>query len=348
MELFRATVMPDKKLYRKAGDALFHKTKSVRAFLISGLIICLVVGPLLTYISYINHFEDVFIVPTLGIIFIIYYFFAPSYMGKALFKSQSKKNLAKETTYSFTENEIRVSTVDSSSVYNYSAIEELYETDELICLYFNKQSAFIIPKDRIENPLCDVRMFLESRVGKKVNYVKKVSTGKSIAKTFAVLAASIVLTILSAGVADLVLEEPQTFSYKNYSITLDNHFYEDGDFANHSYTLFASDATMTVDDYSQKDIDYALDKENSSLEELAKSYCEGNRVKNVKKINHYTYDITFYDNVDGIDYYNIVSVQQIEDIYWVTQIYCEKILENDYKDKFEDWISSINFKGNEA
>lgn len=350
MELFKATVMPNKKLFRKAGDALFHKTKSIRTFLILGLIICLVLGPLLTYFLYINHFEDVIITPTLGIIFIVYYFFAPSYMGQSLFKSQSKKNLAKETVYSFTEDNIKAATIDSSSVYNYSAIEELYETDELICLYINKASALIIPKDKIENPLCDVRMFLESKVGKKFVYVKRHSTGKSIAKTFAVLAATIVLTVVSAAVADIALDKPQTFSYKNYSITLDKHFYEDqsANFGGHNYVLYASDITMYVDNYDQEDLDYVLDTEGAKLEDLAKSYCEESNVQDVKKVNHYTYDITFYDNYENVDYYNIVSVQQIEDSYWVTQIYCEKFSEEDYKDKFEDWISSITFKGNEA
>mgnify|MGYP003322632087 CR=1 FL=1 len=36
MELFKATVTPDKKLFRSAGDALVHKTKSLKAYLIIG------------------------------------------------------------------------------------------------------------------------------------------------------------------------------------------------------------------------------------------------------------------------------------------------------------------------
>ena len=41
MELFKATVVPNKKLFRKAADAFAHKTKSMNALLIVGLIICL-------------------------------------------------------------------------------------------------------------------------------------------------------------------------------------------------------------------------------------------------------------------------------------------------------------------
>lgn len=52
--------------------------------------------------------------------------------------------------------------------------------------------------------------------------------------------------------------------------------------------------------------------------------------------------------VGYISYYNLVCVQQIDDIYWVTQIYCEKYLEEDNADKFEGWISSIKHKTNAA
>lgn len=348
MELFKATVMPNKKIFRKAADAFAHKMKSMNTLLIVGLIICFVIGPVLTYLSNIRHINDFILVPTLGIILVAYYFLAPVYIGNSLFKSQSKKNLNKEVTYSFTENELKVSTIDSSAIYNYSAIEELYETDDLICLYLNKSAAFIIPKSTIENPCCDVRMFLESKVGKKFVYVKNKSTGKAVAKIFAVFVASLVASILSMTLADIKLDEPQTFSYEDYSITADKHLYEWEEKTNSSYSLTSSDVTLTVDEYTQENLDYAIEKENASLEELAKSYCEGNQVKNVNKSNPYTYNIAFYDSYEGTDYYNLVCVQQIDDIYWVTQIYCEKYLEEDYADKFEGWISSIKHKTNAA
>ena len=99
MELFKATVMPNKKIFRKAADAFAHKMKSMNALLIVGLIICFVIGPVLTYLSNIRHINDFILVPTLGIILIAYYFLAPVYIGNSLFKSQSKKNLNKEVTY---------------------------------------------------------------------------------------------------------------------------------------------------------------------------------------------------------------------------------------------------------
>lgn len=348
MELFRATVMPDKKLYRQAGDAFAHKMKMWKVFFIIGMIMCFGLAPVLTYFSIINHSNDFIIIPTLGYLSIIYYYYAPAYMGRALYKSQSKKNLTKEETYSFNENNFIITTIESSSTYNYSTIEELYETDDLICLYFNKASAFIIPKKDIVNPRCDVRMFLESKSGKKFTFIKKKSTGKAVAKTIAIILSSALLSLLALGTAESNLDKPKEFTFGDYSITADGHFYEDKSSTNNDYVLMSTYVSLSVDKYSQEDINYALGKDNPSLEEIAKSICEDGIIKSAKQNNHYTYTVTFYDNVDGFDYYNLIYVQQIDDIYWVTQLNCDKTLESDYSEKFEKWISSIRYKSNEA
>lgn len=347
MEFFRATVMPSKKLFRQAGDAFVHKNKSLKVLFIIGMVMCLVLAPVLTYISYTTHINKLYISPV-GIIFIAYYFFGPSYLGNALFKSQSKKNLNKETLYTFHENEFRLSTVDSNIVHNYSVIEELYETNDLICLYVNKSAAYIIPKDSITNPLCDVRAFLEAKVGKKFVFVKKKSTGAAIAKFIAVIIVSVVLSLFASGVSNVMMDKPQTFSYGEYSITLDKHFYESDEIEGVDYSLISSDATMTVNCYTQEEVDDSLGKENATLEDATKNYCEDSIIKNAKKVNHYTYNVEFYDTYDDVDYYNLVSVQQIDSEYWITHIYCEKYMEEEYAEKFEKWISSIQNKTNKA
>lgn len=348
MELFRATVMPDKKLYRQAGDAFAHKMKMWKVFFIIGIIMCFVLAPVLTYFSIVNHSNDFIIMPTLGYLSIFYYYYAPAYMGRSLYKSQSKKNLTKEVNYSFNENNFLITTIESSSTYNYSAIEELYETDDLICLYFNKASAFIIPKKDIVNPRCDVRMFLESKSGKKFTSIKKQSTGKAVAKTIVIILSSALLSFLALGLAESNLDEPKEFTFGDYSITADGHFYEDESSTNNDYVLTSDYVSLSVDKYSQADINSALEKANPSLEEIAKSICDGDIIKSAKQNNHYTYTVTFYDNVDGFDYYNLIYVQQIDDTYWITQLNCEKSLENDYAEKFEKWVSSIRYKSNEA
>lgn len=341
MELFKARVVPDKKLCRRAASAFVHKSKTMKAYLIVGLILSFAFGPILTYFAYINHYIDFIVVPTLGIIFLVVYFLAPVFAGKSIYRSQSKKNLTKEAVYSFTEENFRISTVDSSSIYEYSAIEELYETEDLICLFFNKASAFTIPKESIENPLCDVRMFLESKVGKKFIYVKNKSTGKAVGKSIGIVVASIAVAMVAWGIADFQLDEPQTFSYKSYSITADRHLTEWEDNQYNSYSLISSDITLTVDNYTQDDIDYELEKEKASLEDFTKYYCEDGQVKFAKKINHYTYNVSYYDSDDGFDYYNAVCIQQIDGEYWITHIYCDKELEESYSEKFDKWISSI-------
>ena len=348
MEFFRATVIPDKKLFRQAGDVFAHKIKLWKVFFIIGIIMCFVLAPVLTYFSIINHSNDFIIIPTLGYLSIIYYYYAPAYTGRALYKSQSKKNLTKEETYSFNENNFIITTIESSSTYNYSAIEELYETDDLICLYFNKASAFIIPKKNIVNPQCDVRMFLESKSGKKFTFIKKKSTGKAIAKTIAIILSSAFISLFALGTAESNLEKPKEFTFGDYSITADGHFYEDKSSTNNDYVLMSSYVSLSVDKYTQEDINYALGKDNPSLEEIAKSICENDIIKSAKQNNHYTYTVTFYDNADGFDYYNLIYVQQIDDVYWVTQLNCDKSLENDYAEKFEKWVSSIRYKSNEA
>lgn len=347
MEFFRATVMPSKRLFRQAGDAFVHKNKSLKVLFIIGMVMCLVSAPVLTYLSYITHIDKLYLSPA-GIIFIAYYFFGPSYLGNALFRSQSKKNLNKETLYTFHENEFKLSTVDSNVVHNYSAIEELYETNDLICLYINKSAAYIIPKDSIRNPLCDVRAFLEAKVGKKFVFVKKKSTGAAIAKFIAVIVASIVLSLFASGLSNVMMDKPQTFSYEDYSITLDQHFYEDDTLAGCDYSIFSSDVTVTVCKYTQEDVDYSVGKENATIEEAAKSYCEDSTIKDSKSLNHYTYAVAFYDSYDSYNYYNLIYIQQINDEYWVTQLYCDKSDEDKYAKKFEDWALSIRMKTNKA
>ena len=63
MEFFRATVMPSKKLFRKAGDAFVHKNKSLKVLFIIGMVMCLVLAPVLTYISYTTHINKLYISP---------------------------------------------------------------------------------------------------------------------------------------------------------------------------------------------------------------------------------------------------------------------------------------------
>lgn len=341
MELFKARVVPDKKLFRREATAFVHKSKRMKALLIIGLILSFVIGPILTYFAYINHYTDFIVLSTPGLIFLVLYFLAPVYVGRSTHKSRSKNDFVKEIVYSFNENNFSVSTVVSSSVYEYSAIDELYETEEIFYLFINKNAAFIIPKKSIENPLCDVRMFLESKVGKKFIYVKKKSSGKAVAKSIGIVIASIAVAMVAWGIADFQLDEPQTFSYKSYSITADRHLTEWEDNYYSSYSLTSSDVTLTVDNYTQEYIDNELQKGNASLEDFTKYYCEDGQVKSAKKINHYTYNVSYYDSDDGFDYYNAVCIQQIDDEYWITHIYCDKDLEESYSEKFDKWISSI-------
>ena len=344
MDFFKATVKLDKKLYRKAGDAFAFKNKTLKILLVLGLIICLVLGPVLTYLCYITHYSDFFIIPTLGIFFVFYYYFAPSILGSALLKSQSKKNLAKETTYYFSDNCFRAETCDSSSVIDYSAVESLLETDELYCLYVNKTSAFIVPKNSIENPLCDVKMFLESRVGQPFTFVKKKSAGKAAAKIIGIFILSIFLTLLALGIADIQLDKPQTFCYENYSITLDRHFTDWEENQNDDYSLASDEVTFILDRYTQRDMNYLYDAENITLQEIIKDFCSDIFVLDRKNDSSDNYIIKYlYDGDDGIKYFNIACFQQIGDDYWVTQICCEEYFKEDYEEKFEKWISTIKY-----
>ena len=145
-----------------------------------------------------------------------------------------------------------------------------------------------------------------------------------------------------------MMDKPQTFSYGEYSITLDKHFYESDEIEGVDYSLISSDATMTVNCYTQEEVNDSLGKENATLEDATKNYCEDSIIKNAKKVNHYTYNVEFYDTYDDVDYYNLVNVQQIDSEYWITHIYCEKYMEEEYAEKFEKWISSIQNKTNKA
>ncbi len=283
----------------------------------------------------------------IGIFFLVYYFCAPSTVGRALYKAQSKKNLIQQTYYTFTDDEIRVSTSDSSSVYNYSAIEELYETDEIYCLYFNKTSAFVIPKKCIENPLCDVKMFLQSKVGKDFIFVKRKSDGKTAAKVLGVSAAFVAVTFLAALAGDLSLYKPKTFTYEDYSITLDKHFYE-WDNSDCDYGLTTSDLSFALTKFTQEDVDYFVRKDNTDLEEFTRSYAEDSEVKEFKKLTPSTCYIAFYDEYEGYEYYNTVCIKQVDGEYWVSHFFTDRSMEEDYALDMKNWISSIEIKKGET
>lgn len=343
MDFFKATVRPDKKLFREAGDAFAQSNKRLKFLLIWGLVICLIVGPVLTYFCRLTHYGGLFVIPTLGIILIFYYYFSPKSLGNQMYKSQSKKNLTKETTYYFSDSDFRAETVDASSVASYSAIEALYETDGLYCLYVNKTSAFLIPKNCIENPLCDPKTFLESKVGQKFIFVKKKSAGKAAAKIIGIFAAGIILTLAAFIVADFQLDEPQTFSYEDYSVTLDKHFVEWEENQIDDYSLTSDDVTFLLDKYTQKDAKYAFDSQDINVEKIVNVFSEEVDMLDKKQTNRYNYIIKYNDEYEGVRYYNAVCIQQVGRDYWITQLYCEGSLREDYEELFDKWISSIKY-----
>lgn len=346
MDYFKATVKPDKKLFLKAGDAFAHSNKGLKIRLIVGLIICCVIWPVLTYVCYINHYDEFFVMPTLGIILVFNYFFSPKILGNAMYKSQSKKNLARETTYYFSDNNFRAEGVDTNSTANYSAVEALLETDGLYCLYINKASAIIIPKNSIENPLCDPKTFLESKVGQPFTFVKKKTAGKAVAKTLGIFALSIFLTLAAGVIGDFYLSKPQTFSYDNYSVTLDKHFTEWEENREDDYSLTSDEVSFIVDKYTQKDAEYALEDQYVNLEKIVKSFCEDTEIIDTKQVSRNNYLIKYFDESEGIEFYNAACIQQVGDEYWITQLYCEKTHQKDYEEQFDKWISSIKIKEN--
>ncbi|MCQ2484528.1 MAG: YcxB family protein [Clostridia bacterium] len=348
MDYIKATIKLDKKLFRKAGDALAYKNKKLKIRLIIGLIICFVIAPLLTYFCYLKQYDEIFVMPTLGIILIFSYYFYPKILGDTLYKAQSKEIPKKETTCYFSEDDFRVETVDTNSVIKYSAVVKLLETDDLYLIYITRTSAFIIPKNCIENSICDVKMFLESKVGKQFTFVKNKSTGKAVAKIIGIVILSLLLTFLAYGIADKQLDAPQTFYHENYSVTLDKHFAEWEENQMDDYSLASDEATLIVDKYNQEDAEYVFDDQNVNLEKIIDNFCEDVEMISTKQVNRNHYIIKYFDEYEGIKFYNTVCIQQVGDEYWITQLYCEKSLKEDYEQKFDTWISSIKYNGGQT
>lgn len=346
MELYRALVKsPDKKYFRKVAEVFGRKNKTLKWFYWIGLIITLIAGPVFAFISYYCHFSEWIIFYPLGIYFLIYYYFAPVSFGNRLYKSQSKKNLNKDTTYCFSDSEIKITTVDMTTSLSYSGIEDFYETDEIYCLFVNKSFAYTIPKNAVEN-LCgyDFKTFIQNKIGKPAVYVKKKSTGKSTAKLFGIMTAGIILICIAFGLAEYILtENPKTFTFEDYSITLDQSFYDWQENDDTELALTNDLVYFTLEKYSDDDLYRAFFRKDVSIEDFAGDYKKEYKA-DMLKINEFTYYLTFSDSYDDYDYYNAMCIQQIDGVFWVSQLFCDKSHEIDYAQSFLKWFSSIKYK----
>ena len=100
------------------------------------------------------------------------------FISPKIYYKSSKTLIEAEVRYDFWEDymvvEAESELANGSSKITYSALHKVYEIEELILLYLNNRQAYIIPKKSCtEEDINNLRIILERKVEKYVNYFRR-------------------------------------------------------------------------------------------------------------------------------------------------------------------------------
>ena len=345
-ERFRATIRTDRQAYMESGAVISKRTRAGKILIAVGLIYILTgIGGLIIDYGYLRIAKS-FLWIICGSVILGVRFFYPFILGRKIKKASEKKFSSVMPTYYFNEEDIHiVSELENSSV-SYAAIKEIVETENVFMLFVNKNTAFCIPKNCIENLTCDARDFFERKIGKPVIKQKTITKGKALLRSIAVFLAASVFIASYSTYQEIKMSKPEKFEFENYSVTLDGHFYDD--YEEDDYFAIYSEI-VSIDIYRQTEKD-AMEEYNCKSIDL-KSYTEHlyewlqiSDGSEIKKLDDNALYFTYSDGDEIYNSYYFVCVHYADGVFWETDFCCAEGMRNIYEEQILEWAKTVKIK----
>lgn len=325
-----------RKLYNEFG---YIHVKRQKAWAV--MLICVIVLMVLAVVRVVfdGKLHVTTLIPT--VIFYFMWLFSDYYTGAISYSAANKATRGDPVRLVFSENEMTSETRTSSSKIAYPSFIDGFESDNLFALYNSKLTAFIVPKAGFTEGTVDgFRAFISEKIGT----VRRVQRSKRRRILGIVLGVCFVLAMVG-GVFVNRWKNDRLVTYESgaYSIRLPAAFEQFGD---EDYTFAANLKkgvyVIAFPEAKQIFIDGGISGIDT-LEDYAELLKDVNNIRDcgTSTLENGAVCLTYTADYEDVTIYHCNVLQEKDDTFWVTDLYCDASAEEEYAPRFLEWAATI-------